>query len=134
MTILTRNISREEITCKCRCGQDTIDYELVTVVQDAVDFFLHRHKADKACLIITSANRCKAHNKAIGGAESSQHIKGKAMDIIIKTFDGENWRTVATSDLGAYLNAKYPATYGIGYYNKGRVHIDCRPDKKRWQG
>ena len=36
---LTRNFSRNEFKCKCECGFDTVDYELVTILQDSVEYF-----------------------------------------------------------------------------------------------
>jgi uncharacterized protein YcbK (DUF882 family) len=132
MTVLTPNISRSEVACKCgKCKQDQIDFELVLVVQDAVDFFRHKNKANKAVLLITSANRCRSHNKAIGGAYDSQHIHSKAMDIVVKTYDGEKWHTVSPTDLAGYLDKRYPYRYGIGVYDSF-THIDVRADKARW--
>ena len=132
--MLTKNISRHEINCKCELCSitpfDVADYELITAVQDAVDFFVAKEKADKGVLIITSGNRCPQHNRTIGGADNSQHLYGKAMDFIIKV----NGNRIPTNELASYLDGKYPHQYGIGKYAAGRVHLDVRPNRARWQG
>lgn len=130
--MLTKNISRVEIECSCGCGFDVADYELLTVAQESADFFLHRDRADKVVMIITSGNRCKLHNKKIGGASNSQHTHGKAMDYKLKTIKNDETRFVSAYELAEFLDGKYPEKYGIGKYPMGRVHLDVRQQKARW--
>ncbi len=129
--MLTANISREEMTCKCGCGYDVADFELLTVVQDSADFFKHRDSSDKVRIIVRSGNRCKKHNHHIGGAESSYHIEAKAIDYVVQTWNGHEWVTVTADDLSAYLDGKYPHKYGIIIYWAGRIHFDIRQTKYR---
>ena len=113
---LTRNLSRHEFACRCRCGFDTVDYELVIVIQDVCDHF-------KQSVTISGPNRCPQHNKDEGGSEKSEHVNAKAADIKIR-----NTHPDLVAD---YLEKKYSDKYGVGRYN-GRTHIDVRPAKARW--
>ncbi len=111
------HFKREEFACRCGCGFDTVDYELVDILDDVREFF-------NSPLIINSGNRCHSHNHSIGGSEHSQHLVGKAADIVVSGFN-EN-------DVYQYLNETYNNKYGIGLYN-GRVHIDVRSgNRARW--
>lgn len=125
MTRLTRNITREELVCQCGCGQDIADFELISIVQGTVNFFMNLYDADVAYLIIKSGNRCPQHNENEGGAKNSFHIYGKAMDFKIKI----HGKYIPSHEIYAYLDGKYPLQYGIGKYYKGRVHFDVRPGK-----
>jgi len=109
-------ISREDFKCSCGCGFDTIDFEL----RDIYYSILYELGTSP---FIHSACRCKEHNADVGGAEKSQHLLGRAMDIDIED--------ISPKELYAFLNKKYPDKYGIGLYNWG-VHIDTRDYKARW--
>lgn len=113
---LTKNFSRHEFACKCGCGFDTVDYELVTVLQDVADHF-------KEQVIITSACRCKSYNELVGGSKASKHKLGIAADIVVL-----NTEPYHVYD---YLNVKYFDRYGIGKYEEF-THIDVRGNKARW--
>jgi uncharacterized protein YcbK (DUF882 family) len=108
--------SKEEFACRCRCGFDAVSAELV---QALTDIRQHFNKP----IQITSGNRCKAHNKTIGGEEGSKHIEGIAADFKVAE--------VAPSRVQTYLEEKYPDKYGIGRYSN-RTHLDVRPNKARW--
>ena len=120
------------MACKCGCGFDVADYELLNIVQDSADFFKHRNGSDRVRVLIKSGNRCPLHNRAEGGADNSQHLYAKAMDYVVETWDGVKWNRVSTDDLAAYLDGKYPNRYGIGKYWSGRVHFDVRGTRARW--
>ncbi len=108
---------RSEFKCKCgNCKFDTVDYELVKVLDELREHF-------NAPTTITSGCRCTSHNASIGGAKSSYHLYGKAADIKVS---GSTPPMVYE-----YLDNKYPDKYGIGKY-AGWVHIDVRTDKARW--
>lgn len=130
---ITKNLSRHEFACECECGFDVVDVELVKLLQDAVDTFARRYNAERAVITITGPNRCKEHNAAIGGAEKSQHIYGKAADHNIEIWpkSGAHFR-VSTDDLADYYNDRHPARLGVGRYAAGRVHLDVRDSAARW--
>lgn len=113
---------------RCRDGTDAvlIDEELVVVLQCIREHFgrpVH----------ITSGYRTAAHNAAVGGSKSSQHLLGRAADLWV---EGTTVEAVA-----AYAESLLPGRGGIGRYPKdtkhptrttGWVHIDTRPNKSRW--
>jgi len=110
------NFSRKEFACSCGCGFDTIDYELLEVLEDVRAYF-------DSPVYINSGCRCISHNHKVGGSTHSQHLYGKASDIVVKDIDAD-----VVAD---YLESKYQSIYGIGRYN-GRTHIDVRSGKARW--
>jgi uncharacterized protein YcbK (DUF882 family) len=69
-------------------------------------------------LVITSAYRSAAHNKAVGGAKNSQHRLGRAFDVMM-----------ANHDPAAFEKAARKVGFtGFGYYPKqGFMHIDTGP-------
>jgi len=62
-----------EFVCPC-CGRCEMDKELIWKLD------LLRELIGKP-LIIESGFRCEKHNKEIGGADNSAHLRGKAADI-----------------------------------------------------
>jgi len=113
---LTEHFTRKEFSCKCGCGFDTVDAELLQVLSDLRGQF-------NSVVKINSGTRCINHNGNIGGSENSQHLIGRAADIKI---------ALVHEDIVAdYLEAAYLDKYGIGRYT-GRTHIDTRAEKARW--
>lgn len=110
------NFKRKEFECKCGCGGDTVDAELLAVLENL------RAVVDKP-IIINCCFRCPTHNKEVGGAKSSQHLQGRAADIVVRDLDA--------SQVYDILNNLYPNQYGIGKY-KTFTHIDTRCEKARW--
>jgi len=70
---LTKNFSKWEFECPC-CGRAEIDMDLVNTLQMIRSLY-------KNPLVISSGFRCEAHNRRVGGKETSAHLKGKAVDI-----------------------------------------------------
>lgn len=112
---------------RCRDGSDAImiDQTLVVLLQAIREHF------GKA-VVITSGYRTAAHNAAVGGAKSSQHPLGRAVDIQVADTPVE--------DVAAYAESLMPTWGGVGRYpvkagrTKGWVHVDTRPNKSRWTG
>ena len=115
---------------RCRDGTDTIliDEGLVVLLQCIREHFgkpVH----------ITSGYRTAAHNAAVGGAKTSQHLLGKAADFWVES--------VPVATVADYAEKLLPGRGGIGRYPKdaahpkrstGWVHIDTRTNKSRWKG
>lgn len=65
------------MSCPC-CGRNEVRMELLYALQRARDY-LDPNDAMK----IASGYRCPDHNRAVGGKNTSSHIKGLAVDIFI---------------------------------------------------
>lgn len=114
---ISDHFSRWEVTCKCGCGFNTADYELVIVVEDVREHFGQKVTINSWC-------RCKMHNVNEGGKPSSQHLLGKGSDIVVEN--------VPANVVAGYLENKYFSKYGIGRYDDF-THIDVRSGlKARW--
>jgi uncharacterized protein YcbK (DUF882 family) len=112
----SRYFKRSEFACRCECGFDTVDFELLRVLEDLREFY-------GVPVIINSAARCLKHNRDIGSTDKSQHTKGRAADVVVY---GVNPIAVH-----AYLDKKYPDSYGLGFY-PNFTHVDTRSTKARW--
>ena len=110
---------------RCRDGSDVvmIDESLVVLLQCIREHF-------GKPITITSGYRTAAHNTAVGGAKSSQHLLGRAADIQVAD--------VSVEDVAAYAESLLPGWGGVGRYpvkagrTKGWVHVDTRTKKSRW--
>ena len=77
-----KNFTMSELKCKCGgryCnGYPTgFSYELLGQLQQIRNHF-------GKPVMITSAVRCKQHNKNVGGISNSKHLEGKAVDFYVK--------------------------------------------------
>ena len=115
---LSKNFKSNEFDCKGKgcCAVTKIDRDLIILLQQIRNHF-------NAPVIINSGYRCKAHNKAVGGAAVSQHLKGKAADIVVKG--------VAANKVARYCDEI--GVKGLGYYLTF-THVDTRAHKARWNG
>jgi uncharacterized protein YcbK (DUF882 family) len=107
---LSRNFSREEFACKCGCGFDTVDVELLSILQRVRDHFA-------VPVTITSGCRCPTHNRAVNGAPDSWHMKGRAADIQV--------HGVLAAVVADYLHVNYPDRFGIERH-RSFTHFDTR--------
>lgn len=115
---LSNNFSRGEFACGCGCGSDTIDFELLQVLETLRDNFGGRP------VHILSGHRCLKYNREVGSSDTSQHVRGRAVDLWI---DG-----IAAKIVQDYLKAAYLDRYGIGSYGSF-THIDTKTGSpRRW--
>ena len=116
---LSKHFLRQEFKCRCgECMQDTVDAELITVLERVREWA-------NAPIKINSGNRCAAYNKKIGGSPASQHLRSRAADIVV---EGKTPFQVYRR-----LEDWYPSQYGMGRYNTF-THIDTRKGRARWKG
>lgn len=121
---LTTNISRSEIACKCGCGQDSIDFKVIEMVQWACDYWALKLGVAKVVCHIVSGARCDWWNGHEKGARKSLHLLGRAIDFRI---DGVKHQALYDS-----LDKKYNGFGGLGVYSWG-VHVDSRTTSAaRW--
>ena len=124
---LTNNFSKSEFECKS--GEEMPLDVLENVKLLAIQLQKIREYVGKP-IIINSAYRSKAHNKAIGGVKTSQHILGKAADITIDTFTPDEVVSIIENMLtNEMLGGFYIG--GLGSYNTF-THVDIRDKKARW--
>ena len=116
--MLSQNFASWEFKCKC-CAVIVIDESLVAALQELRD---RAHEP----IIILSGYRCKHHNAEVGGSINSQHISGKAADIMIRRWSVREMFLLARS-VPEFWDG------GIGQYlGQGFVHVDVRGEKARW--
>lgn len=114
---LSDNFSRSEFACKCGCGFDTVDIDLVRVLENIRAHF------DKP-IVISSGARCVVWNTTCGGSSRSQHLLGRAADIMVDGIDPELVYELA-DQMGIGGAGKY-ATF---------THCDTRTNgPARWDG
>lgn len=132
MTRLSRNLLRHEMACKCGCGFNTADVELVGAVQECVDHFQALDPNAVIKLHVNSGSRCPKYNATIPGAsDDSQHLYGRALDFYLYDKANDNKR-IDPNDVADYLEKQYPTKYGVGRYS-GWVHFDTKTGvARRW--
>jgi uncharacterized protein YcbK (DUF882 family) len=107
--------NREEFACKCGCGLDTVDYELLKVLE-----YIRENFGEP--ITINSGCRCPAYNDSLPNSGSmSQHLLGRAADIVVRGVDPQF----------VYELADQMEVGGLGEYSKF-THIDTRTGHARW--
>ena len=118
MSRLNRFFLRSEFACRCGCGANTVDAELLDLLTRVREHF-------GKPVVINSGFRCPDHNRAVGGKPSSYHLRGQAADIVIPDVDSE--------EVVKYVAGLSQTRYGIGWY-PGFTHLDVRRDRTHWVG
>ncbi len=124
MAKITNNFSLQEFNSKC--GREIPNNVLPNIIQLAKNLQVLRDALGKS-ISITSGYRSPQHNKKIGGAKDSQHVKGMAADIKVS---GMTPKEVALVIEGLIEQGKIKQG-GIGIYPSW-VHYDIRGTKSRW--
>jgi uncharacterized protein YcbK (DUF882 family) len=110
------HFSRSDFACKCGCGFDTVDFELIRSLEYIREHF------DKP-VIISSGCRCPDWNARSGGSDNSLHLQGRAADIKIHGVSPADVQSLAENmEVG-----------GLGRY-VSFTHIDTRSGYARWDG
>ena len=121
---LTENFNREEFDC-ADGSEMPIEVQL-NIAELAVQLEIIRSHFN-APITINSAYRSLEHNRKIGSNDSSQHILGKAVDIVVKG--------VAPDDvydaIEFLISEGLVKEGGLGRYNTF-THYDTRGTRARW--
>lgn len=131
---LTRHFSTSEFAQKSGHGLPGLDYpdEWITtrLLPLCNELEVLRDVLGKPVRVI-SGFRSEQYNKRIGGARLSQHVEGRAADIVIPGVEAE-WVHDTVLDL---VKAGKMRIGGLGHYPRF-VHIDVRSSKRlvRWTG
>ena len=115
-SLLSGHFKRREFSCPC-CGE----MELEPLLLVGLEWL--RRLVGKA-VTINSGYRCAAHNRAVGGETDSQHMSGRAADIVVSGMTPARLKDLAQQI--PYFNDG-----GIGLY-KTFVHVDVRGRRARW--
>lgn len=117
---LSEHFSSVEFACPC-CDLRAVKPTLVAALQ------VLRYLAGVP-IHITSGCRCRRWNTLKGGGIRSQHLKGRAADIVITGLEPEEMKDLAL-DVPAFRDG------GIGVYpENGFIHVDVRGRRARWTG
>ena len=126
--MLSEHFAENEFTCKhCGKGAEKINPRLIELLEKL------RYEIGGYPLYINSGYRCETHNKNVGGAANSQHVKGNAADIACP-------KQLSFGEFKWYVD-QLPFD-GIGIYergeNEGWIHVDVRDGGKNskiyWEG
>jgi hypothetical protein len=113
------NFSPEEIACR-GTGKVGVD-------PDAMDKLQALRTRLGAPLMLNSAYRSPEHNRAVGGATGSQHLKARAFDVSMANHDPEAFEVAARA----------VGFTGFGFYRRNNfIHVDTGPDREwgaRWR-
>lgn len=121
---LTNNFSKSEFESKD--GLPMPDSVLANIKELATNLQVLRNYLGQP-ITINSGYRSPNHNKRIGGAKNSQHVKGNAADIVVK---GHTPKDVYLA-IEKLINAGEMKQGGLGLYLTF-VHYDIRGTKSRW--
>ena len=121
---LTANFSLSEFECKCGCEMPDDVFDNVKELAKSLQIL--RDKIKKP-IKVNSSYRCLSHNKNIGSKSTSQHVLGKAADIVVKELKPNEVADIAEQlmDKGLFKMG------GVGRY-KTFTHVDIRGKKARW--
>jgi len=121
---MTKNFSKSEFESKC--GRDMPEEVYFNVVKVANQLQYLRDYLGKP-IRVNSAYRSPEHNAKIGGVPKSQHLLGKAADIVVKDMPTD----VLYQYIEDAISNGEMLQGGLGLYDTF-VHYDIRGTKARW--
>jgi uncharacterized protein YcbK (DUF882 family) len=121
---LTENFNREEFDC-ADGSEMPIEVQL-NIAELAVQLEIIRSHFN-APITINSAYRSPEHNRKIGSNDSSQHILGKAADIVVKGVSPDD----VYDAIEFLISEGLVKEGGLGRYNTF-THYDTRGTRARW--
>ena len=123
---MTKNFTKEEFDCNDGSEMNIAIYHNVVKVANQLQIL--RNYIGKP-ITINSGYRSEEYNADVGGVKSSQHVMGRAADIVVK---GMTPLAVYTT-IELLIEKGDMLQGGLGLYNSF-VHYDIRGTKIRWDG
>lgn len=124
---MTKNFKIQEFNCKCGCEMPSEVLSNIKIL--AINLQILRDYLD-APIKINSAYRCVEHNKSIGGSVNSQHLLGKASDVVVSGYTPDE-----VFDIVQNLR-RNPMLEGVIFQGLGRyntfTHLDIRDNYSVW--
>ena len=120
---ITDNFSKNEFDSKD--GAEMPNDVYLNIVELAKQLQFLRDYTNRP-IKINSGYRSPQHNKNIGGSKKSQHVLGKAADIVIKNYDS----LMTYNLIEDLINEGKMLEGGLGLYDTF-VHYDIRGSKAR---
>jgi uncharacterized protein YcbK (DUF882 family) len=121
---MTKNFSKEEFDCNDGSEMPINIYHNMVKVANQLQVLRNYIKKP---IKINSAWRSQEYNESIGGVKDSQHIMGRAADIVVK-----GMLPIELSKIIEDLISKGEMLQGgIGIYSSF-IHYDIRGTKARW--
>ena len=128
-TILTKHFTLEEFTrsstAKARGIDNTVPLQFIPSLRNLCETVLEPLREQvKEPVIISSGYRCPALNKAVGGKNTSQHMKGEACDIYMedKTKLRKWFAILLDGDFDQLIFERNRRT------DRCWIHVSCKPD------
>ena len=126
---MTKNFKIDEFKCKgnlkdCKCEMPEDVYKNIQELAENLQII--RDELQEP-IKINSAYRCENHNRKIGGTSKSQHVKGKAADIVVKNLTPDE----VANALDNLQQGGFIKSGGLGRYDTF-THIDIRGTQARW--
>lgn len=114
---LSPHFNSSEFDCPCTYE----DCTFTLILKSHLDWLEKQRDRVGKPFVITSGFRCPRHNKDVGGAVKSQHLRGTATDIQIRGLTALE------------ASVKLDSADGLGVY-QNFVHVDSRGHRARWVG
>jgi hypothetical protein len=123
---LAKNFTLGELACPCGCKTVLVDMDMLAIVQSCRDYFGRPVYA-------SPWYRCEAYNAAIGGADNSNHVKGRAGDLEV----GAGNQQIDPLIVAMYFECMFGLPGGIGLYiypdGRSWVHVDNAGVGRYWR-
>lgn len=134
MKHITENFLWAEAQCRCGCVMP--DHVKVNMEKVFTEIEVGIRSALDLPVEVNSAYRCENHNAIVGGAPNSKHVRGEAVDLVVRRKHG----LIAGQWLAGFVSAQILAGKmregGVGTYSGSRrnvLHYDIGSDyPRRW--
>lgn len=120
---LTPHFKSDEFACKCGCNGHLAPEIQANIKKTAEMLEKLREACGNKPITLNCGFRCARHNKEVGGADQSQHLVGKAADVVVSGMTPLQVQSVA---------ATVKTIGGVGHYSTF-THVDIGP-RRSWAG